>query len=45
MHATAEQRANWQIAGGGYGIHWPEIDEDLSTAGLLRESAARLQSS
>lgn len=36
LHATAEQRANWQTAGGGYGIHWPEIDEDLSTAGLLR---------
>jgi len=30
-----EQRANWQICGGGYGIHWPDIDEDLSTEGLL----------
>jgi len=36
LHATAQQRANWQIAGGGYGIHWPDIDEDLSTQGLLR---------
>jgi hypothetical protein len=36
LHATAAQRAKWQIAGGGYGIHWPEIDEDLSTEGLLR---------
>jgi Protein of unknown function (DUF2442) len=36
LKATATQRANWQIAGGGYGIHWPEIDEDLSTEGLLR---------
>ncbi len=34
--ATAEQRAHWQIAGGGYGIHWPDIDEDLSTEGLLQ---------
>jgi hypothetical protein len=34
--ATPEQRANWKIAGGGYGIHWPDIDEDLSTEGLLR---------
>lgn len=36
LHATAEQRADWKIAGGGYGIHWEEIDEDLSTEGLLR---------
>jgi len=36
FHATAEQRCNWKIAGGGYGIHWPEIDEDISTEGLLR---------
>jgi len=35
LHATPEQRANWQICGGGYGIHWPELDEDLSTEGLL----------
>ncbi len=34
--ATPEARAQWEIAGGGYGIHWPEIDEDLSTEGLLR---------
>ncbi len=38
--ATPEQRANWKIAGGGYGIHWPEIDEDLSTEGLLRGAPA-----
>ncbi|MBK8541014.1 MAG: DUF2442 domain-containing protein [Ardenticatenia bacterium] len=36
LHATASQRANWMIAGGGYGIHWPEVDEDLSVEGLLR---------
>lgn len=36
LHATAEQRAGWEKAGAGYGIHWPEIDEDLSTEGLLR---------
>ena len=35
LHATSEQRANWRIAGAGYGIHWPDIDEDLSTRGLL----------
>jgi len=36
MHATPQQRANWRISGSGYGIHWPEIDEDLSSEGLLR---------
>ena len=34
--ATAEQRAHWQLAGGGYGIHWAEFDEDLSVEGLLQ---------
>ena len=36
LHATARERANWRVAGGGYGIHWPDIDEDLSVEGLLR---------
>lgn len=36
--ATAKQRNNWEISSAGYGIHWPEIDEDLSTEGLLRGS-------
>ena len=40
FNATAEQRAHWVVAGGGYGIHWPEIDEDLSTEGLLRGAPA-----
>ena len=40
LHATAEQRKNWKISGGGYGIHWPDIDEDLSTEGLLRGAPA-----
>ena len=44
LHATSEQRANWQICGGGYGIHWPDIDEDLSTEGLLRGSPAARKS-
>src|ERR1700678_3082144 len=38
--ATQKQRSNWATCGGGYGIHWPEIDEDLSTEGLLRGSPA-----
>lgn len=39
-HATVEQRANWETCGGGYGIHWPDLDEDLSTEGLLRGAPA-----
>lgn len=39
-NATAAQRNNWQISGGGYGIHWPDIDEDLNTEGLLRGAPA-----
>ena len=34
--ATADQRGHWEIAGAGYGIHWPDVDEDLSVEGLLR---------
>jgi hypothetical protein len=36
LDATPEQRADWEVAGAGYGIHWPQIDEDLSVEGLLR---------
>ena len=35
LHATASQRAERQIAGARFGIHWPDIYEDLSTEGLL----------
>ena len=40
FRATAEQRNALQVAGGGYGIHWPDLDEDLSTEGLLRGAPA-----
>ncbi len=40
LDATAAQRKNWEIAGGGYGIHWPDVDEDLTTEGLLRGAPA-----
>ena len=36
LHATADQRRNFELLGDGEGIHWPDIDEDLSVAGLLR---------
>jgi hypothetical protein len=34
--ATAKQRANWRFIGRGEGIHWPDLDEDISVIGLLR---------
>ena len=40
LEASAEQRRNWEISGAGYGIHWPDLDEDLSTEGLLRGAPA-----
>jgi len=36
LNASEAQRRNWRISGGGYGIHWPDVDEDLSTDGMLR---------
>lgn len=33
--ASKEQLGNWQLLGDGEGVHWPDIDEDLSVAGLL----------
>jgi Protein of unknown function (DUF2442) len=41
LNATPDQRARWERAGGGYGLHWPDLDEDLSTEGLLRGAPAR----
>jgi hypothetical protein len=40
LAATPEQRANWRLAGGGFGIHWPDVDEDLTTEGLLHGASA-----
>ena len=41
LNATAEERAEFRLIGGGEGIHWPRVDEDISVAGLLRGSRAR----
>ncbi len=35
MHATPEERNNWRLIGKGHGIHWEDIDEDISVEGLL----------
>lgn len=40
FNATPKQRARWELCGAGYGIHWPDIDEDLSVEGMLRGSPA-----
>jgi len=34
-HGTPQERANWRLIGGGEGIHWEALDEDISIAGLL----------
>lgn len=43
LNATEAERNNWQIIGGGYGLHWEDLDEDLSTEGLLRGAPAPRQ--
>jgi hypothetical protein len=38
MDATSAQRGNWRLIGRGQGIHWPDVDEDISVSSLLRDS-------
>ena len=40
LDATPDQLARWEKSAAGYGIHWPDLDEDLSTEGLLRGAPA-----
>ena len=35
LRASSEQRQNWELIGRGEGVHWAELDEDISVAGLL----------
>ena len=44
VNGTPEQRSTCELAKAGYGIHWPDLDEDLSTEGLLLGSLAPLGS-
>lgn len=39
--ATAEQRANGRLIGSGVGVHWPDVDEDISVQGMLHGTPAR----
>jgi hypothetical protein len=34
-HGTPDERSNWRLIGRGEGIHWPDLDEDISVVGLL----------
>jgi len=34
-HATQKERANWRVIGRGEGIHWPELDEDISIENII----------
>ncbi|MCL1915998.1 MAG: DUF2442 domain-containing protein [Desulfovibrionaceae bacterium] len=34
LSADVTQRSNWQLIGRGYGVHWPDVDEDISILGL-----------
>ncbi|HEY4918474.1 MAG TPA: DUF2442 domain-containing protein [Xanthobacteraceae bacterium] len=36
LEATPDQRRNWRLIGGGHGIHWADVDEDVSVVSLLR---------
>ncbi len=35
MHGTHDQRSNWRLIGAGEGLHWPDLDEDISVENLL----------
>ncbi len=41
LHGTRQQRENYEVLGDGTGIHWPDLDEDLSVAGLLKGTRPR----
>jgi len=43
LAATSEQRASFEISGGGRGLHWVELDEDLSVEGLVQGIPDRTQ--
>jgi hypothetical protein len=35
LHGSSSEQGNWRLIGGGTGIHWPELEEDISVRGLL----------
>ena len=46
LHGTVEERSRWQLIGQGRGVHWPDLDEDISVENLLSgKPSAECQSS
>lgn len=43
LNGTSEQRADWQLIGQGQGLHWEQLDKDISVAGLLAGPQSVLQ--
>src|SRR5918996_6642601 len=39
--ATPDQRASWRLIGDGHGVHWPDVEEDISAEGMLNGVPAR----
>jgi hypothetical protein len=42
LGGSPAQRANWRLIGGGGGIHWPDLDEDISASGLLQGAPPKI---
>ena len=40
LHATPQERANWRLIADGIGVHWPDLDEDISVADVLAGRAS-----
>ena len=40
VHATSAERSHWEFLGRGVGIHWPDLDEDISLEGILAGRAS-----
>lgn len=40
--APPEKRMRWQVNGRGYGLHWPDVDEDITVRGLIARATPRL---
>src|SRR4051812_39663641 len=41
LHGSARERRNWERVGAGYGVHWPDLDEDISVENMLRGQRSR----
>ena len=41
LHGSRSEQGNWRLVGGGTGIHWPELEEDISVRGLLEGQPSR----